>query len=197
ERLVRGCAESCIRTAVGCQNIDTLLTTRRDAVEQAVKEALQPALDRCAAGVRVLDVNLIDVHAPPDVHEAFREVASAAEEKMETINTAYEYLERVVRQARGEAAQRMVAAQGRAVDTVERAKGEGTAFGEQWAAYRMHPAITRLRLYFETLDAVLGDLRKYIHVSARSGEGLDLWLIQKEAQADLPMVPNSAGKPEP
>ena len=188
-QLVRSVAEASIRAAVGCRNIDTLLTTERGAVEEMVKtQVLQPALDRCQAGIRVLGVDLLDVHAPPDVHWAFRDVASAAEDKMKSINIAYEYFERVVREARGDAARRVLQAAGRAVDTVQRARGESSAFVDQWEAYRLDCAITRRRIYFEAIDAVLMKLRKYIP-PAGTAEGLDLWLIAGEPPAELPFVP--------
>jgi len=198
EQLVRCAAETAIRTAVGRRNIDTLLTTERHTVEKTVKEdLLQPALDRCSAGVRVLDVNLLDVHAPPNVHRAFRDVHSAAEEKMETINIAQEYEERTVCRARGEAASRILEAAGRAVDMVQRAKGDGGAFVDQWEAYRVKPAVTRLRLYLEAVDAVLLDLRKYIQAPSGSGEGLDLWLIKAQAPVKLPFLPDVGVRAQP
>ena len=190
EGLVRAAAEAAIRAAVGCRNIDTLLTTERAAVENAVMhDLLEPALDRCDAGVRVIDVSLVDVHAPPEVHWAFRDVASAAEEKMTTINTAYEYQERVVRQAEGDAARRVLEAEGGAVEAVERATGEGAAFLEQWAAYRVDPSVTRLRLYLECMDAVLAELAKYVHGAGESARGLDLWMIKDKGEVDLPGLP--------
>ncbi|MCK4659866.1 MAG: SO_0444 family Cu/Zn efflux transporter [Phycisphaerae bacterium] len=189
-RLVRNTAEAAIRAAVGCRGIDTLLTTARAAVEdQILNELLQPALDRCNAGIRVLDVSLVDVHAPSEVHWAFRDVASAAEDKMKTINIAHEYQEQVVRQARGKAAERVLVAEGGAVDRVQRAKGEGAAFSEQWAAYLDGRVVTRLRLYFESMDVVLSKLTKYINGTKRSARGLDLWIIKGEGDSDQPALP--------
>ena len=198
EGLVRVAAEASIRAAVGRRNIDTLLTTERAAVEAAVMhDLLQPALDRCDAGVRVIDVSLLDVHAPPDVHWAFRDVASAAEDKVTTINTAHEYRERVVRQAAGDAARRVLEAEGGAVEAVERATGEGAAFREEWAAYRIDPSVTRLRLYLECMDAVLAELAKYVHGAGESARGLDLWMIKDEGEVGLPGLPQFGQPPQP
>jgi HflK protein len=194
-QLVRSAAEASIRAAVGCRDIDTLLTTARATIEETVqRDWLQPALDRCRAGVRVLGVSLIDVHAPPDVHRAFRDVASAAEEKMETIHTAYEYQERVVRQAAGEAAQRVAQAEGQASDTIARAQGAGVAFGDRLEAYRGARSVTRRRMYFETMDAVLAGLRKYIRATGPSGPGLDLWRIEDQAGSEPPFLPGGGAK---
>ena len=198
ERLVRDSAEAAIRAAVGCRDIDTLLTTKRHAVEAAVKnELLQPVLDRCRCGIRVLKVSLIDVHAAPEVHWAFRDVASAAEDKMRSINTAYEYEERVVRQAKGEAAKRVLSAEGQAVETVQTAQGAGAAFRDQWAAYTVARAVTRLRLYFEAMDAVLPKLEKYLHGADKPTRGLDLWMIKDRGETDRTGLPQIQWSDQP
>ncbi|MBU0637826.1 MAG: permease [Planctomycetes bacterium] len=190
EALIRGAAEWAIRTAVGSRDIDTLLTTARRTVEAAIQsEFLQPALDRCAAGIRIIKVNLLDVHAAPDVHYAFRDIASAAEDKMTTINLAYEYDERVVREARGEAARRVAAAQGRGTQTAQHARGEAFAFRQRVDAYRQHPGSTRLRLYFESVDGVLAELKKYVNLSATA---LNLWLVEDGQATPLPFAPSGA-----
>lgn len=200
DRLVRNAAEAAIRAAVGCRAIDTLLTTERAAVELSIRDDhLRPALERCGAGVDVIEVSLLDVHAPPDVHNAFRDVASAAEEQMEIINTAYEYQERALRRAAGEAARRVFGAQGRAARATQLAEGESTAFLAQWTAYARNPDTTRSRMYLETVDAVFAHLRKYIHVPGEAGDGLNLWLIRDSSRSggapDLPFL-TGAGRDE-
>jgi membrane protease subunit HflK len=190
EQLVRSAAEAAIRAAVGSRDIDTLLTTERGAVQRAIREELlRAALDQCASGVEVVEVCLIDVHAPPEVHEAFRDVHSAAEEKMQIVNLAREYFERVVREAAGEAAERVIRAQGQAVGITCRACGEADAFLAQLDAYRNNEFTTRLRLYFEAVDAVLGKLRKFIHAAGGSPADFDLWLIKDGARSALPFAP--------
>ena len=187
--LVRDAAESAIRAVVAGRNIDTLLTVDRGAVEGAAKDdLLQPFLDRCDAGVEVIGVKLQDVHAPPDVHAAFRDVASAAEDKETSINVAYEYEERIVREAGGEAARRVLTAEGNATDLVERATGEGSAFVDQLSAYQDSPEITRLRIYFEMIDAVYGRLDKYVNLIEGLEGGLDFWLVPESAPLPMPGV---------
>ncbi|MCP4593313.1 MAG: SO_0444 family Cu/Zn efflux transporter [bacterium] len=192
EQLVRDAAEAAIRAAVGSRGIDTLLTTERAAVQNAIKtDLLQPLLDQCASGIEVVEVSLLDVHAPPDVHWDFRDIASAAEDKMTSVNSAHEYQERVEREAQGDAARLGYVARGRAVELVEHALGESIAFGEQWAAYSVHPAVTRLRLYLESVDAVFPTFKKYIHGAGAGGQGLDLWLLKGDPPAvetDLPQL---------
>lgn len=190
ECLVRDAAEAALRAVVGGRNIDTLLTVDRAEVEAEAKDGfLQPMLDACDAGVEVMSVTLQDVHAPPDVHAAFRDVASAAEDKQTSMRMAEEYLERVTREARGDAATRLAAAEALATELFEQASGEGRAFLDQLAAYQDSPDITRLRVHFETVDAVYGRLPKTINLLPKLDGGLDYWIVPKREAVPVPGLP--------
>ena len=189
ELVVRNATESAVRQAVGCRNIDTLLTTERAPVEEEVAGNLQRLLDRCSAGVSIVNVHLQDVHAPPAVHPEFRDVASAVEDKAKSKNQAQEAEERILRQARGDAAHRLADAQAKATSIVEVAQGEAGAFTDQLAAYRLNPAVTRLRLYFESVDWWMPVLTKYVNLAGDGGADLDLWLISDEKAAELAIPP--------
>ena len=69
------------------------------------------------------------MHAPPEVHAAFRDVASAQEDKQTSINVAYRYLDETVNLARGEAARTVAEAQSFATREVHRARGESESPG--------------------------------------------------------------------
>jgi len=184
--LVRSAAEASIRLVVGRRGIDTLLTADRGEVESAVRTNLQAVLDNCAAGVAVVRVCLIDVHPPAEVLWAFRDVASAGEDKMKTVNQAYDYSEQVLPRASGESSRRVAAARGKAVDAVERAKGLAGAFSARLAAFRESPRVTRLRLHLESVDAVLPRLRKYVCLSEALCEGIELWLLKSGVDLAAP-----------
>jgi HflK protein len=189
EGLVRSGVEWALATAVASRGIDSLLTVDRESVEMNVRdELLQPFLQNCESGMRVVDVNLLEVHAPQPVHWSFRDVASAAEDKMQKINIARGYRERVVREAHGEAAGVVSYAVGKAKESVELARGEGDAFVLQTEAYREGPLVTRLRLYLESLDYVLPNLNKYVDMTSKERPGLEFWL-GRSAKGSPPFVP--------
>ncbi|MBN2563338.1 MAG: SO_0444 family Cu/Zn efflux transporter [Phycisphaerae bacterium] len=201
EALVRSAADSAIRVAVGNRGIDKLLTTARGEVEDAVRGSLQASLDECDAGIGIVHVGLISVHAPEEVHWAFRDLASASEDRMKKINEAEEYKERVVPEAEGGRRKRVLAAEGTATQLVRHAIGESSAFMARLTAYReRNPAVTRLRLYFESMDAVLPSLKKYVCLSKAVSEGIDLWLIKGDVGvSDLKEdrgLANPAGLPD-
>lgn len=195
EGLVRGIAERAVRRAVGSVDVDRLLTLDRGPIEETIRDDfLQPALDACQSGLRAVDVKLLSVHAPPELHEAFRDVASAAEDQAQTVNLAREHSERVVREAQGEATSTLALARGSAVELVERARGEGKAFSAYRAAYEADPSLTRSRTYLELLDRVLPGLNKYIDMTSSTGERPEIWLQRGSRSTGPPMAPWESGR---
>jgi len=194
--LLRGAGEWALRSAVGSRNIDTLLTTERETVERVARdEFLQPLLDRCRSGVEIVALRLLDVHAPPEIHYAFRDVASAMEDKMTRINQSYEYDEATQRWAEGEAARLVLAATGQATERVCDAKATATAFAARRAAYAEHAEVTRTRMWLETLERVLPTLRKYVNLTAAK---LDLWMVNSQgAGPTAPFTPPAAATGAP
>ncbi len=78
------------------------------------------------------------------------------------INEARADFNRVVPRARGEAQQTIQQAEGYATDRVNRAKGDAALFEEVLAAYRRAPAVTRRRIYLETMNEVLPKIKRKI-----------------------------------
>jgi hypothetical protein len=122
-------------------------------------------------------VTFWDVHAPPSVHYAFRDVASAAEDKHKKKLQAESVLYATVALARGQA-RRMVEEAGIYRDEkVSAARGEAAAFSALVVAFREAPALTRLRLYLETMESVLSRAR--IIVPLADGIEVELWMKER------------------
>ena len=184
--------------AVG-QRIDHLLTDGRTDLQERTQVAAQVRLDEYGVGVKLVSVRLLDVHAPPQVHDAFREVASALEDATTTISTAEGARERSLADARGEAVRLRKEAEADAVRAVWLAQGEARAFSELAAAVRTSPSTARKRLYLETLEQVLAGRR----VVVRPGTGeFELWTLPADDAVDtggrrlqVPVIPGKPGDP--
>lgn len=175
EVLLRAGLERGLRAGVGRRGIDALLTEDRGALEVAVRDRwLQPFLDRCAAGIDVVDVAVVDLHAPNAVHWSFRDVASASEDRRRDVHLAAEYAERVVREARGDAAGLVATAIGDAAMRRGEANGQSIAFTAQVEAFADAPEIHRRRLYLERLESTLTDLDLLIDLSGDAA-AIELW----------------------
>ncbi|HEY8150995.1 MAG TPA: hypothetical protein VIK51_18960, partial [Vicinamibacteria bacterium] len=130
-------------------------------------------------------LSLLYVHAPDEVHAAFRDVASAAEDRTTLQNLAHVETEASVRRARGEAARQVAEAGAYEVQQVERARGNAAAFTPLAVEDRRAGAVMRSRLYLETMERALARVPKLIKPSARRSAGLELWVTPSD-QADQP-----------
>jgi regulator of protease activity HflC (stomatin/prohibitin superfamily) len=112
------------------------------------------------------------------VHDAFRDVASAQEDKLRTINRASTFAVEEVNQADGEAAARIEEALGFKEARILRAEGDAAGFGRKIDAYRRAPELTTFRLQIEALEAVMPGVRKFIRPGADDLKEFDLWLLE-------------------
>lgn len=156
--------------------IDALYGTRRGESEARVREALRSRVAQLDIGAEVLDVRLLDVHAPPDVHAAFRDVASALEDRQRAVHDARGYALERTAAASGEAAAITATARGDAVRARAVAEARTAAFAAVSAAHAASPEVTEMRLHLESLERALPRARKYVNAAGTGSSEVDLWL---------------------
>ncbi len=181
EAVVRAASEAAVRAVVGTTPIDDLLTMERKHVESRVLDLLQEILDRTAPGVGVVAVKLQDVHPPYEVVSAFREVASAREDKNRMINQALAYRDSLIPEVRGLAAKLVAEAHAETTETIYHARGEAGRFAQVVSEYEKAKDVTELRLYLETMERVLPGLEKFVVEPDAAGEPLDLRFFDESA----------------
>ena len=174
ELTVREAAEASLRTVVGRNKIDETLTTGKFTIQEETKNQLQSVLDNYNSGIHVVAVQLQDVSPPKEVIGAFKDVASAKEDKNRMINQAEGYRNDVIPKARGEAEAMIRDAEGFKESRVKRAEGDATKFTTILKEYRKAKSITEKRLYLETMEKVLPDIEKIIVPDKDSGNMLNL-----------------------
>jgi membrane protease subunit HflK len=155
DETLRSLSEAAVRSVVGDQSVNEVLTTGRQRIATQAKEVLQQLADRYDAGVDVQQLVLQDVNPPDPVKPSFNEVNQAIQEKERAINEAQAELNKAIPRARGEAEQAIRAAEGYAIERVNRARGEADRFNALQAEYRKNPDVTRRRLHLEMLAEVL------------------------------------------
>jgi membrane protease subunit HflK len=176
--LVRRAGETVLTEKIGVLGVDELLTTAKIEVAQAVKVGAQELLDDYHAGVEIVAANLQEINPPREVADAFRDVASAREDRSRIIQEANGYANRVVPMARGDAQRLVTEAEGYRTEKISTAEGESHRFLATVAEYKKSPEAARQRLYLEVMEEVLGRVRKYV-VDADSGEKLNLRFFSK------------------
>src|SRR5215208_3176801 len=169
EGTVKAVAESAMREVVGRSEIQPILTGARQNVETAVHELMQKVLDSYQAGVLVTQVQMQKVDPPTQVIDSFRDVQAARADLERAQNEAQTYANRVVPEARGRAAQITQAAEAYREQTVAEAKGQTSRFLQIYDEYKKAPAVTRQRLYLETMERLFGGTDKIILDSGGGG----------------------------
>ena len=155
EATIHNSAEAAMREVIGKNKIDEALTTGKAAIQQSTHDLLQGILDQYQAGVKVQTVQLQDVNPPEAVAAAFKDVASAKEDREKLINQAHGYRNDLIPRAKGEAAQDVNKAKGFAQARIARAEGEANHFLKTLKEYKQAKDVISKRVYIETMEEVL------------------------------------------
>ncbi len=153
--MVHNAAEAAMREVIGNNLIDAAITDGKLQIQSDATQLLQVILDRYGAGIQVLAVQLQDVHPPQEVVEAFKDVASAREDKSRIINEAEAYRNELLPTARGEASAIRNEAEAYAATRVQHAEGAANRFTALRVEYEKAPEVTKQRLYYETMEDIL------------------------------------------
>ena len=134
----------------------------RVTLQQQTRETLQRTLDSYDAGLVVTDVSFQNVSPPDEVKAAFDDVNAAREDKQSAVNKAYAYANQVIPQATGEASRILAKAAGDKAERVARATGDAERFNLLLKEYKAAPAVTRQRLWLETMEDVMARNAKVV-----------------------------------
>jgi modulator of FtsH protease HflK len=192
EGTVKAVAESAMREVIGRNNIQPVLTGARQTIEGEVHDLMQKTLDHYGAGVQVSQVQLQKVDPPAQVIDSFRDVQAARADAERAQNEAQTYANRRIPEARGEVARTLQAAEAYREQTVAEATGQSARFVKVYDEYKQAPDVTRQRLYFETMERVLGGTEKFIIDSGPGGSGVLPFLPLNE-QTRRPQTPAPTG----
>ncbi len=168
---IRAVSESAMREIIAQSELAPILNRDRGVIADKLEELIQSTLDSYDSGVNIIRVNFDKADPPATVIDAFRDVQAAAQERDRLQNVADAYANRVLAEARGEAAQLLEEAEGYRARVVNEAEGEASRFSAVLEEYSKAPEVTRKRLYLETMEQVLGDVDKVILDSNATGEG--------------------------
>lgn len=160
--LVRNAAEAAMREVIGNSQIDSAITDGKLKIQSEATQLLQTILDRYGAGIHVLAVQLQDVHPPQEVIDAFKDVASAREDKSRIINEAEAYRNELLPKARGQSAAMLNEAESYHALRVRNAEGETARFDALSAEHSKAPKVTEQRLYYEAMEEILANAEEKV-----------------------------------
>jgi len=153
---------STVREVVGKRTAEFVLTEGRAEVVAETRAQIQRILDSYGTGLVVAQVNLEEVRFPGPVLAAVQDVNSAEQDRQRKIREAEAYFNDVVPNARGQAARMLAEAQAYRQQRIFDSQGEVARFSALFEQYRLAPAVTRQRMYLETLEHVYANARKVI-----------------------------------
>jgi membrane protease subunit HflK len=168
---VRQAAETAVREVVGRSNVDAVLYEQRAALATDLVKSIQAQLDRVNAGILVDNVNVQNVQVPEQVQAAFNDAFKAGADRDRFKNEGQAYAADVIPKAQGTASRLRQEAEAHRATVVSTAEGDAQRFRSVLAEYQKAPAVTRDRLYLETMQQVYANVSK-VMVDSRSGSNL-------------------------
>jgi len=196
ETTIAQATESAVREVVGKSTMDFALTEGRNEVANNTRELLQAILDRYQAGVHVVTVETQKAQPPDEVKSAFDDAVKAREDEQRFKNEAEAYANDVIPRARGAAARMLQEAEGYKAATISRAEGDARRFSAIAGEYAKAPAVTRERLYIETMEQLYSNTTK-IFVDQKAGNNLLYLPLDKLVRGATEAGPPTAAAVEP
>lgn len=178
EQTIRDISRSVINTLVGDRAILAVMSNERSNIESLAVDMMNEQFSQLGMGINVFAVKLQNIVPPKGVQDAFEDVNKAIQDMNRFINEGKESYNAEIPRAQGEADRMVQVAEGYAAERVNRAKGDVARFNSVYEEYRKAPAITRERLYLETMEQVF---------AASAEDGKKPTLIDSELDNMLPI----------
>jgi membrane protease subunit HflK len=169
--VVAAVVEEALSRIVGSMGVDDVLTTEKLLAQNMVKQRVEEVLDSYNAGVKVMGAYFQEIGPPVEVAYAFRDVASAREDRNRLINEAEGYSNTIIPSTRGRAEGAVRDAEAYSKERVEMASGEAERFLSLLTEYRKSPELTASRIYTERMEKILDSLTVYV-LDKEDGKGI-------------------------
>ena len=194
ESTVKQVAETAIREVVGRNKMDFVLYEGREKVAFDVSQLMQQILDRYSTGVQVTNVTMQGVQPPEQVQAAFDDAVKAGQDRERQKNEGQAYANDVIPKARGAAARLQEESQAYQARVVANAEGNASRFKQVLAEYQKAPAVTRDRMYFETMQQIFTSTTKLM-IDTKNGNNMIYLPLDKLINQTLSSEPAPAAKP--
>jgi membrane protease subunit HflK len=153
-KTIRDISQSVVNMLVGDRAILEIMGQERSPIEAAAVDLMNENFKQFGLGINVRTVKLQNIVPPQGVQSAFEDVNKSTQDMERFTNEGREAYNSQIPRAEGERLQIIQQAQGYAIDRVNRARGDVARFNAVYEEYRTAPAITRQRLYLETMESI-------------------------------------------
>ncbi len=163
EVILKNIAQSCIRRVIGQYDVDSVLTTGKAEIQSIIKEEIVRELETNDIGVTLVNITIQDSEPPTtEVMEAFKAVETAKQGKETSINNANKYANEKLPEAQAKVDQVLKDAEAGKAQRINEANAEVAKFNAMYEEYLKNPQVTKLRMYFETMEKVLPGTKVYV-----------------------------------
>jgi membrane protease subunit HflK len=196
-------AESAMREVVGRKTMDSVLYESRQQIADEVRRRMQEMLDRYGTGILVSAVAIQNAQPPEQVQAAFDDAVKAGQDRERQINEGQAYANDVVPKARGAASRLMQEAEGYRTRIVQNSEGDASRFKQILTEYQKAPAVTRDRMYLETMQQIFANTTKVLVDSRNNNQLLYLPFdklmqqVTQDAGAARPATVTPSTEPAP
>jgi membrane protease subunit HflK len=153
-------AETAMREVIGKGRMDAILYESQDAIASRARELMQQIHNRYKTGIEVSTVTVQNAQPPEQVQAAFDDAVKAGQDRERQKNEGQAYANDVIPRASGAASRLQQEAEGYKQRVIANAEGEASRFRQVLAEYVKAPAVTRERLYIETIQQILNSTSK-------------------------------------
>src|SRR5687767_438148 len=192
-------AETAVREVIGKNRMDAILYETQVDIANKSRDLMQLIHDRYATGIAVSTVTVQNAQPPEQVQAAFDDAVKAGQDRERQKNEGQAYANDVIPRARGTASRLLQEAEGYKSRVIASADGDASRFKQVLVEYAKAPAVTRERIYIETMQAVLTSTSKVMMDFRGSGNLLYLpldKLMQSAGGGEAQPAPR-ATPPEP
>ena len=172
EESVLQAAETAIREVVGKSKMDLVIYEGREQVARDAQALMQQILDRYKTGVSISRVTMQSAQPPEQVQAAFDDAVKAGQDRERQKNEGEAYANDVVPKARGLASRLVEEAKGYQNSVIAKAEGDASRFSALLTEYKKAPAVTRDRLYLETMQQIYASTTKVLVDQKQGGSNL-------------------------
>lgn len=164
--IIKNLAQSYIRDTIGVHTVDEVITTGKTEIQSEIETKLRERIIDENIGFSLERIMMQDSELPTtEVQEAFKSVESAKQGMETAINNANKYKSEQIPQATAQADKIVKEAEAYKQDRINEANGQVARFESMYSEYIKYPLITKRRLFYETMEEIMPDLKVVINTS--------------------------------
>lgn len=193
EDILKNISQGCIRTVIASYDVDSVLTTGKSEIQSKIKEMIMKKIEEQDIGIQLVNITIQDSEPPTqEVMKAFKAVETAKQGKETALNNANKYRNEKLPEAGAQADQIIQDAEAEKQVRINEAEAEVAKFNAMYEEYVKNPEVTKKRMFYETMEDVLPDMKLIID----NGSGIQK-VLPIESFVEMPKnTESSSGNPE-